>query len=152
MTNQFLKLNYIKVNLLFFCLCVACNFIFSCQVDCKGSNALTLEREFHIVVQKSESVGNALIVDGYDYVKKKNDHIHLTSAFFNSITPYLNISDTVYKNKGEFLYKILKKDSIIVTKFYCDTLTKAPSDFTLRIFNRTGEEIYFKDFTDNKHN
>ena len=98
---------------------ILCFLIISC-VDCERSRNYILEDECNLVVIIPPSEYPYLFkTKGYDPVTKEVKVCHNDSRWWSLYKKEIEEGDTIVKKKGELIFYIHKKDTIIAHEWVC---------------------------------
>ena len=98
---------------------ILCLFIISCT-NCKRDTETALEEECNLVVEIPPSDYPYLFkTKGYVPVTNESVVCHNDSRWWSLYTKEIKVGDTIVKKKGELIFYIHKKDTIIAHEWVC---------------------------------
>jgi hypothetical protein len=97
-------------------LLISCN-----EITCRERIQRLVNRECNIVVGEIRSPGRSISLKGYKpnsgELSYYSDHGETWYVYFDN---KIALGDTVVKNKGELIFSIHKKDTVLVFPFECE--------------------------------
>ena len=98
---------------------ILCLFIISCT-NCKRDTDSALEDECNLVVIIPPSdYSNLFKTKGYDPISKKVKFCDNENRWWDEYKKEIVVGDTIVKKKGELIFYIHKKDTIIAHEWLC---------------------------------
>ena len=98
---------------------ILCLFIISCT-NCKRDTDSALEDECNLVVIIPPSeYPNLFKTKGYDPISKKVKFCDNENRWWDEYKKEIVVGDTIVKKKGELIFYIHKKDTIIAHEWVC---------------------------------
>ena len=98
---------------------ILCLFIISCT-NCKRDTETALEDECNLVVIIPQSkYPNLFKTKGYDPISKKVKFCDNENRWWDEYKKEIVVGDTIVKKKGELIFYIHKKDTIIAHEWVC---------------------------------
>ena len=98
---------------------ILCLFIISCT-NCKRDTETALEDECNLVVIIPPSkYPNLFKIKGYDPISKKVKFCDNENRWWDEYKKEIVVGDTIVKKKGELIFYIHKKDTIIAHEWVC---------------------------------
>ena len=98
---------------------ILCLFIISCT-NCKRDTETALEEECNLVVEIPPSDDPYLFkTKGYVPVTNESVVCHNDSRWWSLYTKEIKVGDTIVKKRGELIFYIHKKDTIITHEWVC---------------------------------
>ena len=95
-------------------------FLIICCVDCERSRNYILEDEFNLVVIIPMSeYPNLFKIKGYDPISKEEKFYEDGNRWLDFYKKEIEEGDTIVKKKGELIFYIHKKDTIIAHEWVC---------------------------------
>lgn len=95
-------------------------FVFSCsKVDCSKYTKMLSQEECNIVVESTPINSVWFKVKGYDPLTHQSKICKTNNRWWNLYAEEIEIGDTIVKKKGDLLFVIHKKDTIINHKWKC---------------------------------
>jgi hypothetical protein len=95
--------------LLSFRLCISC-----LNPDCEGSVKIDKENECNIILKKEPSTSQAYLnLEGVDIKTRKPCKCKDKGRWWLTFRDYMSVGDTLIKRKGELVFYIHKKDTIL---------------------------------------
>lgn len=98
---------------------ILCLFIISCT-NCKRDTYTALEDECNLVVIIPPSeYPNLFRTKGYDPISKERKFCDNDNRWWDEYKKEIKVGDTIVKKKGELVFYIHKKDTIIAHEWVC---------------------------------
>ena len=95
-------------------------FLIICCVDCERSRNYILEDEFNLVVIiPTSEYPNLFKIKGYDPISKEEKFYEDGNRWLDFYKREIEEGDTIVKKKGELIFYIHKKDTIIAHEWLC---------------------------------